>query len=512
MLTGILLSSCGSSFDAYKLDETVDSSKGSVGYEIFTGSFSDSNDDGTGDLKGVENRLDYLEKLGIKRIWLTPVMKSRSYHKYDVDDYYSIDSKFGTLADFDSLVTAAKAKGIDVIIDLVLNHSSSHNQYFLDSAKSYRDGERGAGTKADWYCWSDTKIDGYQNFNSTAFAYYESRFSGDMPEFNLDNEEVRAEIKKIVSFWINDRHVDGFRLDATTYYYYGNVEKNVTFLTWLGDYIKSLKKDAYVVGEAWETDQRVIAQYASSGLNFFNFPTSENIGTGFGASMISKSAFSYYPTSIQNADSLIRESSNGASRPAMFITNHDQSRWGNYYAGHKNQDLERRLTVSNYLLSPGTPWMYYGEEIAMTGAKGASTDAPIRQGMVWGKDVKACTNPESYVPDSQVSVGALDALEDSKSLLSHYRKVINVRNKHADLFEQGVFTAYPLADAQKSSGLKISYPGKEYLLISNAYASSDTYKVDATSIIEDIAPSFSQSSLNDGKLTIQPYSTLLLET
>ena len=498
------LGGCSSLTKGYSFKE-ADNSKGSVGYEIFVRAFEDGNGDGIGDLKGLTNRLDYLKDLGIKRIWLMPVMPSSSYHKYDVDDYFNIDKEYGTLDDFDEMVTSAHQKGIDVIIDLVLNHTSSNNKRFLQSRAAYIKGS----AKADWYCWSKTPQEGY-NKDSSINAYYESRFSSNMPELNLDNEDNFEWIKSIVDFWIKDHKIDGFRLDATTYYFYQNILKNVEFIKKFSSYVRSVKSDAYIVGEAWENSQNTINEYAKSGINFFNFPTSEMNNFGFANSLTSRSYWKALGSTIVSMNGGIRASST-TSNPCCFITNHDQNRWDSYFAG-PDQDATRKLCVSLYLLTPGTPWMYYGEEIAMNGPKDTNvTDAGIRQAMVWGKDEGRCKNSSGYKDTNQNTVGALDALKDDSSLINHYKKVINVRNLYNEVFEKGEWSLFDTSSANKMIGFKITLDSHDYYLLHNAYKYEDKIKVPVgVNVLEDVAVEENKSSLESGLLSIKGFSSVLL--
>jgi glycosidase len=498
------LSSCQK---GYKIVE-ADNSQGSVGYEIFVGGYKDSDGDTKGDLQGVTSKLSYLHDLGVKRVWFMPIMKSKSYHKYNVDDYYSIDPTYGTLDDFDTLVSEAKKQGISVIIDLVLNHSSDDCYYFQKSAAAKFNGTTGGYD--DWYVWSKTAQDGY-HYSATARAYYESRFDATMPEFNLDNLSVRAEIQKIVDFWLG-HGVEGFRLDATTYYYYENISKNVEFLTWLHDYVKSKKSDAYIVGEAWKTSQEVISQYAKSGIRFFNFPTAELNNDGPAAALTLNDAFYSFPYDIQDAQTRNLASSS-ESEPCIFVTNHDQTRWGNYFSNFPTQQAQvRKLCVNMYLLTPGTPWMYYGEELAMLGVKKSNTDSPLRTGMIWGNGETRCAGPENFDDSSyQVKTNVSDSLKDGYSLLNHYRQVIAIRNAHNDLFEKGLYAPYKVSGATKANGFTITYDSHTYYLIHNA--DKATAKIDVPSsltITANVPSEGTDASLSGNALSLPAFSSVLL--
>ena len=194
-------------------------------YQIFVNSFCDSNNDGIGDINGIISQLDYINDgdpakgndLGADAIWLTPVMPSKSYHKYDVEDYYDIDKNFGTLKDYEKLLSECHKRGIKVIMDLVLNHISSQNPLFVNAVKEVSDGKLDGDAqyfevhKSDYFS-SDVQVVRMGND-----YVCEANFSLDMPEWNLNSDKTRAEFKKIAKFWL-DKGVDGFRLDAVKYY------------------------------------------------------------------------------------------------------------------------------------------------------------------------------------------------------------------------------------------------------------------------------------------------------
>src|SRR5512140_3005185 len=194
---------------------------GAVFYEIFVRSFQDSNGDGIGDLAGLTSRLDYLNDgdpktttdLGVDAVWLMPVFDSPSYHGYDTTDYEKIDADYGGDAQFDAFVAAAHARGIKVMLDLVVNHTGSGHPWFADSASSPTSARR------DWYVWSPTDLGWTQPFGSAGTwhpmngAFFYGVFWGGMPDLNFRNAEVQAEVKRIASLWLA-RGVDGFRLDA----------------------------------------------------------------------------------------------------------------------------------------------------------------------------------------------------------------------------------------------------------------------------------------------------------
>ena len=502
------LSGCSSG--GYKF-EKVSNENGSMSYEIFVRSFYDTNGDEIGDINGVTEKLSYLEDLGIKTLWLMPVHKSPSYHGYDVSDYYSINSQFGSLADFDNLVAKAKEKNIDIMLDMVFNHCSTQNQYFIQSYNDYVNGVTTPESKADWFNWRDTPATGYNKYND---LYYESRFSPSMPDFNLDSEGVRNEIDKISKFWIKDHGVKGFRLDAVLYYYYMTNGKNIEFLTWLENTTHKYDPNFYMVGECWENGETVNEYYQSKCDSFFRFDTALEgdvynfIGISKGAGTAAKMA------SIEENEKAIKANNpNGYS--SYFLSNHDQDR-----VSKTLNETQNKCAASILCLMPGTPFMYYGEEIQLLGTRKESdmTDATRRLPMIWSKKDKTgeCKYPESKTQfnwdGKQVEKGVNDQLKDGYSLVNHYKKVINIRNKYPFL-KQGVFTSLngQIGSAQGVIAYKIAL-GDQYINVIHNFSDKEV-QVNAVGdkIVDEINTSKKAPKLKNGKVTIAPYSSVVMQ-
>ncbi|MBP5729198.1 MAG: alpha-amylase, partial [Clostridia bacterium] len=206
-----------------------------VFYEIFVGSFSDSDGDGTGDLRGIINRMDYLndgnpasgKSLGVEGIWLTPIFKSPSYHKYDVADYYTIDPAFGTMDDLRELIEICHGRDVKVILDLALNHTSSQHIWYRRFLNCHTMNNP-VGPCYDYYSCigMDDKAPAGRSFMKVASAriQVENNFSNSMPELNFDSESVREEVLNIAKFYL-ELGVDGFRFDAAKYLYLNEHDK-----------------------------------------------------------------------------------------------------------------------------------------------------------------------------------------------------------------------------------------------------------------------------------------------
>ncbi len=428
-------------------------------YEIFVYSFCDSNGDGIGDLDGVTKMLDYINDgddttdtdLGCNEIWLMPVAPSTTYHKYDVTDYCDIDPEYGTLEDFDELVSACHDRGIRVIVDTVFNHSSDEHKWFTEAAEylkehpgiTFEDGDYSASfyidcPKLSYYIFSNEKKDGYEPLSGTDY-YYEARFWSKMPDLNLDSSSVRDELSRITQFW-TDHGVDGFRLDATTYYYTGDDTRNIEFMTWLNDTVKSQNKDAYIVGEAW-TSSATYSKYYESGIDsFFDFDFAGSEGVIAGVARGTTPASRYGEALVKNQELLDSVSTDAIDAP--FYTNHDMARSAGYFTGKGSED-KMKLSAALNLLMPGNAFIYYGEELGM---KGSGKDENKRAPMYWTAGAGAdggdspswlsdaadgmCKGPKA-MDRFDMKYPALDEqMADPYSIYNYYKAAIRLRNTY----------------------------------------------------------------------------------
>lgn len=438
-----------------------------VFYEIFVGSFSDSNGDGVGDLRGIINRMDYLNdgdaenglSLGVEGLWLTPIFTSPSYHKYDVTDYYEIDPDFGTMEDLKELIALCHERDVKIILDLPINHTSTKSQWFTNFCSAHlmqNPGHR----HYDFYTWlneGDTKPAG------RVFAkvpgrtlLYEANFSEAMPELNFDNEAVRQAVLDIALYYL-DLGVDGFRFDAAKYIYYGDHDRSADFWEWYLGELRKVKPDVYTVAEVWDGDG--VIDYYLPATTCFNFATSQTAGliaeTAKGGDVNRYTAYmeAYYDHLAETSDNALN---------ALFISNHDMDRAAGYLtmaSGRMN------VAASLYILSPGSPFIYYGEEIGLRGSRGgANTDANRRTAMVWG-DGDTVKDPEGTTYTKQTTYSVQDLNKMSTSTLTHYKQLIMIREANPEI-ARGEYKALRF-EGTKVGGFTASWNGSTVAVIHN---------------------------------------------
>ena len=370
-----------------ELAETAPDDNYRTTYEVFVYSFADSDGDGIGDLNGLYDNLGYINDgqpssgmdLSAGEIWLMPIFPSPTYHKYDTTNYMDVDPAYGTLEDFDKLLKECHARGINVILDLALNHTSTEHPWFL-AAKEYleklpagKDPVKDECPYVWYYTFSREQYPGFVPMDDT--WYYEARFWEGMPDLNLSTPEVRNELSTIMKFWL-DRGVDGFRLDAVTSYYTDNPDGNMEFMRWVADTVHGINPKAYLVAEAW-TDQSSYASYYSTGVNsFFDFAYSGADGIIAQTARGNMSAKSF-AESLANEENLY-SSINEHFINAPFYTNHDMPRSAGYYAD--DDGPRTKLAGALNLLMTGNAFVYYGEELGMMGS---GKDPNYRAPMYW---------------------------------------------------------------------------------------------------------------------------------
>jgi alpha-amylase len=439
--------------------------RGAVCYEVFVRSFYDSDGDGVGDLNGLTQKLDYINDgnprsqrdLGARCIWLMPVAASPSYHGYDVTDYYKVNPEYGTNGDFKRLVAEAHRRGIRVLVDMVLNHSSSEHPFFKH-ATVYAD-----SPYRDWYLWSPTHPGvknpwGGDNWHRSPIRdeYYYGFFWSGMPDLNVESRAVVEETKKIATFWLEEMGADGFRLDAIKHLVEADQGRRVehlpgthTFLREYAAHIRRVKPGAFTIGEVWDTVGAMLPYYPDQLDAHFAFEASDAI---LGA-VRTGSASKLFPPFMR----LQRELP--SDRWSPFLRNHDQTRTLTELGG----DVGRaKLAVTLLLTLPGLPFIYYGEEIGMTGNK---PDPRLRTPMHWRRGPAAGFTTgvpwEPLQPDSMTAnVETQEA--DSTSLLNLHRRLIHLRAEHPAL---GAGELVPLTTGSDAVAAYLRREGERVVLV-----------------------------------------------
>ncbi|HSN86081.1 MAG TPA: alpha-amylase family glycosyl hydrolase, partial [Thermoanaerobaculia bacterium] len=446
--------------------------RGAVFYEVFVRSFADSNGDGIGDLQGLISKLDYLndgnprtdKDLGVDALWLMPVFQSPSYHGYDVVDYETIESDYGTNADFERLLAEAHRRGIRIIVDFVMNHSSSQNPWFVDSASSP------ASPRRDWYVWRAddpgwTQPWGGNNrvWHPKNGAYYYGVFWGGMPDLNFSTPAVRREMERLAAFWIS-RGVDGFRLDATRHLFANGPGDRQNDQPETFDYLKEFSASvrrasprALLVGENW-TDTPALAKYFRVLPMSFDFPL---------AAAIVEGVESGEAAGIAGKISEVIDSYPPGANDAPFLTNHDMIRLATQLG---NDPAKLKSAAAVLLTLPGTPFLYYGEEVGLENGSTSGADELKRTPMPWdaspGGGFTTGRPWYAFAPGKETANVAAQT-GDSGSLLSHYRRLIRARKASAALRLGGLEKLRLLSPENRSTPLLafVREQGKERVLV-----------------------------------------------
>ena len=404
-------------------------------YEVFVYSFCDSDGDGIGDLPGLLSKLDYIndgspaegDDLEMTGLWLMPVFPSNTYHKYDVTDFTGIDPAYGTPEDMDALLAACHERGMTVILDLPVNHTSTAHPWFQEAAKYLRSLPPGREAVKEecpyvwYYQFAREQYDGYVPLPDSEW-YYEARFWSEMPDLNLTTGEVRQELKDVIDFWL-DRGVDGFRLDAVTSYYTDNPEAGIEFTRWLTETAKERKPSAYIVGEAW-ADQNTYARFYRSGIDsLFDFAFAGR--DGIISRIVNRTADLRYFAEAMVQEEELYASMNPLYVNAPFYTNHDMDRGAEYFVG--DDGTKAKIAEALNLLMTGNAFIYYGEELGM---KGAGRDENRRAPMYWSDDPHApgmCAGPAG-LDEIRMEYGSLEKqISDPDSIFSYVREAVRIR-------------------------------------------------------------------------------------
>ena len=530
----------------------------SVVYQIYPRSFNDSNGDGIGDINGIREKLDYLKELGIDVIWLSPVYKSpNDDNGYDISDYCDIMDEFGTMEDMEKLLKEANEKGIKILMDLVVNHTSDEHKWFIEAKKSKDNKFR------DYYIWRDP-VNGHEPnnlgscFSGSAWQYDESTdqyylhlFSKKQPDLNWENENVRNEVYKMMNFWV-DKGIGGFRMDVIDLI--GKVPDEM--ITGNGpklhDYLQEMNKaaleghDLLTVGETWGATPEIAKLYSNPKRKelsmVFQF---EHIGLD---QIEGKEKWDVKPLDLLDLKKVLSKwqtELEGEGWNSLFWNNHDLprivSRWGN--------DREYRVESAKMLATllhgmKGTPYIYQGEELGMTNvrfedineyndietlnmykdriSKGYSHDEIMasiyakgrdnaRTPMQWDSTENAgftTGKPWLKVNKNYKFINAEDCLQDKDSIFYHYKKLINIR-KHNDTIIYGNYKLL-LPEDKNVFAYSRELNGDKIVVVCNFYNKEVNlnFKEDFNNV-EILLSNYKDSSILMKDLKLRPYEAIM---
>ena len=421
--------------------------------EIFVRGYQDSDGDGIGDLRGLTSRLDYLKDLGVKGLWLMPIQRSADGdHGYATSEYRSVEPAYGTLADFDELIKQAHARGIGVVMDYVINHSAAQHPLFVEALKGPSNPYR------DWFVWSPTAPPGWEIWE--AYPWYDAAtqpwlfkgkakdlpkpapgatnlyfgtFGPHMPDFNLRNPKVLDYHFASLRFWLN-RGLDGYRLDAVPHM----IENDA--MRW-NDQPESRALTKQLQSLIKQYPHRHVVCEATAEPAAYGDPSVCGGAFAFGYTQHFVEAARGKADSVKRLAEFYRTAS---TTMATFVSNHD------IFAGQRlwdqvGGDLARyRVAAAGYLLQPGTPFIYFGEEIGQAGVPNLDGDKPLRAPMSWtaepGKAGFTTGTPFRPVAPNIATHNAAAAAKDPTSLLAFYKAMLALRNSRPSI-ARGSFEA-----------------------------------------------------------------------
>lgn len=471
------------------VDQPVDLSaiytKNDVYYEIFVRSFADSNGDGIGDLNGITDNLDYLVNLGITAVWLMPINPSPSYHGYDVTDYYDINPDYGTLDDFQNLIDQAHSRGIEIIMDLVINHTSDQHPWFLSAKSSVNSPYR------DYYIWN----------GNTAY----STFVGGMVDLNYNNPAVITEVENIMDFYM-DMGVHGFRIDAAKHLIESNnaTLDNAMLIFQFNQHMKQKDPNSFLISEVLDMNYAAYVDYYIGSDSLFDFYAAQNIWDKVG---LGNSRYLLTPNLKKEYDAIRDIKPDFVNAPVTG--NHDMDRIAsrdgfNLYDSMAKLALAARINLT----LPGSPFIYYGEELGMKGVRyegqnipgyGVVYDEYRRSPFLWGTPTYQTTWLPSDGSNDTVSPYS-DQVLDSSSLYNQYKDIINIREDNPALMYGNYFEPYVNNDSNIQGYIR--------------YFSDDNV-TQAVLVLHNISPDsrtvdVSYLEILFGSLTIPAYGSLIV--
>lgn len=542
----------------------------SVVYQIYPKSFNSYYNKETGDIKGVTEKLDYLKELGVDYIWLTPIYQSpQNDNGYDVSDYYSIDPSYGTMEEFEELLAEAKVRNIEIMLDIVVNHSSTEHKWFKEAKEDKNSPYR------NYYIWRDEKNNWQSKFGGSAWKYDEKTeqyylhlFDETQADLNWENEQLREEVYDMMRFWL-DKGVTGFRLDVINL-----ISKDQRFLNDEGstatsdgrkyytdgprvhEYLQEMNrnvfagKDVITVGEMSSTTIDNCIKYSNPERNELSMTFSfHHLKVDYpNGDKWTKAEFDFIKLKEIMSNWQI-EMQKGGGWNALFWCNHDQPRIVSRFGDdrkYRNESAKMLATAMHML--QGTPYIYQGEEIGMTNPKfesieqyrdveslniydikreeGLSKEEIIgilkqksrdnsRTPMQWNEEMNSgftTSTPWISVAENFTEINVEKALEDKESVFYHYKKLIELRKTY-DVITEGEYAILDKNDPKIWAYTRTT-ESEVLLVINNFYGEEITYSVPAHVQLdgmkqEVLLSNYKDASKDIAKLNLRPYESIV---
>lgn len=542
----------------------------SVVYQIYPKSFNSYYNRETGDIKGVTEKLDYLKELGVDYIWLTPIYQSpQNDNGYDVSDYYSIDPSYGTMEEFEELLAEAKVRNIEIMLDIVVNHSSTEHKWFKEAKEDKNSPYR------NYYIWRDEKNNWQSKFGGSAWKYDEKTeqyylhlFDETQADLNWENEKLREEVYDMMHFWL-DKGVTGFRLDVINL-----ISKDQCFLNDEGstatsdgrkyytdgprvhEYLQEMNrnvfagKDVITVGEMSSTTIDNCIKYSNPERNELSMTFSfHHLKVDYpNGDKWTKADFDFIKLK-EIMSSWQIEMQKGGGWNALFWCNHDQPRIVSRFGddGKYRNESAKMLATAMHMLQ-GTPYIYQGEEIGMTNPKFESIeqyrdveslniyDIKLKEGlskeeiigilkqksrdnsrtpMQWNEEMNSgftTSTPWISAAENFKEINVEKALEDKESVFYHYKKLIELRKTY-DVITEGEYAILDKNDPKIWAYTRTT-ESEVLLVINNFYGEEITYSVPAHVQLDGMKQEILLSNYKDAskditKLSLRPYESIV---
>lgn len=523
-------------------------------YQVYPRSFYDSNNDGIGDIKGITQKLDYLKKLGIGIIWLSPVYKSpNDDNGYDISDYYDIMDEFGTMADMEELISEAAKRGIRIVMDLVVNHTSDEHEWFVEARSSKNSRYR------DYYIWADpvnggpptdmasSWSDSAWEYDKESGQYYFHMFSVKQADLNWENPDMRSDIYDMMNFWI-DKGIGGFRMDVIEMIGKKPFEGIINNGPMLHEYLREMNErtfgshDLLTVGECWNADTEIAKLYSA--------PERHELSMVFQFEHICLKGDKWYPKPYRIHDlkrvfSKWQNALHNKGWNSLFWCNHDLPRAVSAFGDDKKYRVESAKMLATLLHGmQGTPYIYQGEELGMTNIRLASIDDykdiesinmyndrkangdsdkdimesiyksgrdNARTPMQWSSEQYggfSKVQPWIAVNENYREINAAAQVNDDNSIFSHYKKLVALR-RSSDTIVYGDFRLVKEED-DDFFAYERSYNGEIILVVCNTTPDNKEFEYSGAAGSELLIGSYGGADISGESIKLRPYESVIL--